>query len=88
MLDLLEAHPTTEGVPALLALYESGPCSNCRCRALELLHTLDTMPAWILREAPFDASADIRQKLTEWATPAASTWRRRTLFPIFGRMSA
>ena len=33
-LDILHAHPTTAGVPALLALYEEGPCSNCRGRAL------------------------------------------------------
>lgn len=66
-LDVLKAHPTANATPALLALYERGPCSNCRLKAVELLHSRGELPDWMLDEARYDSNLDLRDSVTGWA---------------------
>ena len=68
--EVLEAHPSTEGATALLALYEYGPCSLCRTHAVELLYGLNAVPAWMFEECRFDADFDLRAKVETWLTPS------------------
>ena len=69
---VLEAHSTPAGAAALLDLYERGPCSICRAHAVELLHGVDALPAWLADECQFDANLDLRATLTAWRTPSAA----------------
>jgi hypothetical protein len=62
----LEAHPDPEAVPALLTLYDYGPCSLCRERCVDLLHRLDQLPDRILDECQFDANSDLRAKVLSY----------------------
>jgi hypothetical protein len=66
VLDVFEAHPVSEAVPILRTLYQRGPCSNCRMRSVELLHALDQVPGWMLKECSYDANLDTRAMVAEW----------------------
>jgi hypothetical protein len=61
-LRVLQACPTPEAIPALLTLYESGPCSSCRERSVDLLLQLGSLPDHVLDEVPYDANLDLRAK--------------------------
>ena len=65
---VLEAHPSSGGAAALLALYEYGPCSLCRTHAVELLYGLSAVPTWMFEECRFDAVFDLRAKVETWLT--------------------
>ncbi len=61
MREFWKQHPdqTTE-VPMLQSLYEKGPCSFCRERAVEQLIKLDALTDQIRAECAYDANSDIR----------------------------
>ena len=61
MKEFWKNHPdqTTE-VPMLQSLYEKGPCSECRERAVERLIELDALTDQIRAECAYDANSDIR----------------------------
>lgn len=68
LLEVAKAHPLREAVPALLTLYERGPCSMCRLHALEYLREVDTIPAWVAQECRFDANPQIQLLVQSQAT--------------------
>jgi hypothetical protein len=63
---LQEIHPESDPAPALLALYEYGPCSLCRNHAVEMLHDTRQLPDWMLEECYYDADPDIRAMAEGW----------------------
>lgn len=67
ILDLLAAHPAADAAPALLALYEFGPCSVCRGRCVERLHDHRALPDWLVEECQHDADLDLRATAAAWA---------------------
>lgn len=67
--DVVEAHPIAEAAPALLALYERGPCSQCRRSAVDRLRQIAELPAWLGAECRYDASPAIRAMIDEPAGP-------------------
>jgi hypothetical protein len=71
LLDMADARPAPEAVPALLALYERGPCSRCRRRALEFVGTIDTVPARLVAECRYDANPEIRRMFERSADPGS-----------------
>lgn len=60
-LDVLEAHASNEATACLVALYEHGPCTLCRRRAILLLRQVGRLPIWMLAEAGLDASDYLRE---------------------------
>jgi len=60
-LNVFEANPVPEATAALCFVYEHTPCTHCRARAARLLAGLATIPTWILEEAAFDASKEMRK---------------------------
>lgn len=61
ILDIVKSHPDPEAAGALLALYERNPCSMCRARAVQALHSLDQLPAHIFEECQYDSNFDLRE---------------------------
>lgn len=59
--DVFEAHANKEAVPALLNVYERGPCSTCRRRIVEALISLEALPNWMREECKYDANLDLRE---------------------------
>ncbi|SRR5579884_2787069 len=59
--EVVAAHPAPSAAPALLALYERGPCSNCRYGAVVLLQQVASLPAWMVAECRHDANPDLRE---------------------------
>lgn len=66
---LIEANPAPEAMPTLLALYERGRCTLCRCSSVELLLSLGPLPPWMLAEGHYDADSETRSLVTK-ALPA------------------
>jgi hypothetical protein len=54
---ILERDLTPQAVASLLALYENGPCSNCRESFVRFLINLNTIPEWMSLECRYDANA-------------------------------
>jgi hypothetical protein len=63
---LVKKQLSTDVAPALLALYEYGPCSFCRDGAVETLHKTGQIPAWMREECRHDASLDLRDTVRGW----------------------
>lgn len=64
--DLCEMHPDRSAEAALmLALYERGPCSFCRERAVEKLIKLDALAKDLRQECAYDSNEDIRDLVKE-----------------------
>jgi hypothetical protein len=61
--DLCKTNPTIEFAGLMRLVYEHSPCGLCRSRVVESLLKADTAPDWLLREAAFDASEDVRRVL-------------------------
>ena len=57
---LIEANPAPEAMPTLLALYERGRCTICRCSAVERLLSFGPLPPWMLAEGRWDADSETR----------------------------
>jgi hypothetical protein len=66
-LDVLEANPSADAVPVYFALYEHGPCTNCRKKAVERLRGLGMLPDWLLQEARYDAGEYLCEAADAWA---------------------
>ncbi len=60
-LNVFEANAVPEATTALCFVYEHTPCTHCRARAATLLAGLASIPTWILEEAAFDASEEMRK---------------------------
>jgi hypothetical protein len=58
---MFESHPHPDAIPALLTLYEYGPCSFCRHFVVENLHSLNALPDWMIRECAHDSYSDTRE---------------------------
>ena len=56
---VVQAHPAPDAAPALLGLYERGPCSLCRHHGVELLLRVSSVPDWVRAECRHDANPDI-----------------------------
>ena len=54
-------NPSPEGIEPLLLVYKKGPCSMCRCGVVELLHEMDALPDWMIRECVYDAYSETRE---------------------------
>ena len=61
IVDVLKENLLPELVPVLRLLYERGPCTNCRKKAIELLRQLGALPDWLLAECRYDASESLRE---------------------------
>jgi hypothetical protein len=59
--------PAADAVPVLLALYEHGPCTNCRMDAVEMIRRLGALPDWLLEECRYDPSEDLREAADAWS---------------------
>lgn len=66
---LVEANPAPEAAPTLLALYEHGRCTVCRCSAVELLLSLGPLPPWMQVEGRCDADGETRALAAKSPTP-------------------
>ena len=69
---LVEAHPAPESAPTLLALYERGRCTLCRCSAVEMLLSLGPLPPWMLAEGRCDADPETRSLINSALTADAA----------------
>jgi hypothetical protein len=65
--DIAEAHLSADSVAVLGALYEHGPCSFCRWRAVSELRKREQLPAWMLEECRYDANLDLGEAAEAWA---------------------
>ena len=54
---MAKAHPSEDAEPALLYLYEHGPCSICRGGVVRQLRELNHLPAWMHIEFQFDCES-------------------------------
>jgi hypothetical protein len=59
--DIFEVNPSPDAVPALLNIYEYGPCNRCRESVVESLHSLEMMPDWMIEESKHDSNLDLRE---------------------------
>lgn len=57
---LIKINPTPDATPTLLALYEHGRCTVCRCSAVEMMLSLGPLPTWIQAEGRLDADSETR----------------------------
>lgn len=71
IVDVLKENPVPEAVPVLRMLYERGPCTNCRKKAVELLRQLGALPDWLLEECRYDAGEYLRDAADVWARGGA-----------------
>jgi hypothetical protein len=62
---VVAAHPTPAASPALMALYERGPCALCRYGAVQLLQQVASVPSWMYAECRHDADPAIRELVGE-----------------------
>lgn len=69
---LIEANPAPEAIPTLLALYERGRCTLCRCSSVELLLSLGPLPPWVRAEGRYDADSETRSLVTTAVTADAA----------------
>lgn len=60
MLAIFNTIEPADCLPALLELYERGPCSFCRRSVVDLLLKRDLLPDWIRDEARWDANPETR----------------------------
>jgi hypothetical protein len=58
---LFEAHPSPAAAQTLINIYEYGPCSHCRKRIAEDLHSIRLLPDWMRDECRYDANSDLRE---------------------------
>jgi hypothetical protein len=58
---VVEAHPAVEAEPALLLLYENGPCALCRHACVEHLMRLNRFPDWMCAECFYDSYSETRE---------------------------
>ncbi len=56
-----EANPAPELFPALLLIYENGPCSVCRASVVQLLLDADALPDALRDECRYDADEGTRE---------------------------
>ncbi|RYD60392.1 MAG: hypothetical protein EOP83_19500 [Verrucomicrobiaceae bacterium] len=64
LLEMLEnGSPWGPAIP--LYIYEHSPCMHCREHAVEFLIKNQICPQWVLEEAAFDGSEDIRKMVAE-----------------------
>ena len=63
-LDVIEhmAERPEEARAVLLHLYENGPCSTCRGRAVDQLAAMDGIPDWLAEEGRYDAEPRIAER--------------------------
>lgn len=59
--EVFEKYPDSSAINALLNIYEKGPCSFCRFRALRFLASLAALTDDIRRECLYDSNQDIRE---------------------------
>lgn len=64
---LCEQNPTEEYAGLMLFVYENTNCGYCRSRVLKSLLKADAAPGWLLEEAPFCSSEDVRDALNPGA---------------------
>jgi hypothetical protein len=60
VVQLLKDNSAVQAPELALYTYEHSPCQNCRLGAISQLLAWDACPSWLLREARFDASEDVR----------------------------
>ncbi|EFH88665.1 hypothetical protein Krac_10148 [Ktedonobacter racemifer DSM 44963] len=65
-LEIFEAHSTTFCAESLLCIYEYGPCTSCRRRAIQLLLSQHLLPDSIAREARYDSNFAIRELILKY----------------------
>lgn len=65
-----KAHSSPLAVPALLGLYENGPCTFCRSSVVDELAALAPLPQAIGRELAWDANMDTRTYAASSSTPS------------------
>ncbi len=58
---VFEENKTPDSERSMLLLYENGPCSLCRRRAVKQLNELDRTPGWMREEGRWDANLRIRE---------------------------
>ena len=64
-LDIFEAHPGLQNLPALTLLYEHEPCSFCRTSCIRQLIALDAFADWMIAECLHDGRPDTREQTRE-----------------------
>lgn len=58
-------NPLPEGMKPLLAAYDRGPCSVCRCTCLETIQKIGELPDWLIEECQYDAYSETRKMAAE-----------------------
>jgi hypothetical protein len=61
--DIFKINPSPEAAQTFLNVYERCPCSQCRRRFVEILHSLNALPVSLLEECKFDANFDLREQV-------------------------
>ena len=72
-LQVFEAHPKPENVPALTFLYKHDLSGVHRERYVEQLIAFDALPEWILAECLHDGYPYTRKRVREYVTARAKT---------------
>jgi len=58
--DLYKSNQVPESRNAMLFVYETSPCSNCRHKAVAILAATRQLPGWVRDECNYDSSDEIR----------------------------
>lgn len=65
-LNIFEAHPGPQNLPAITLLYEHEPCSFCRGSYTRQLIALDGFADWMIAECLHDGEPDTREQTCEY----------------------
>jgi hypothetical protein len=65
-LEIFEAHSIVACADSLLYIYEYGPCTYCRQRAIQLLLSQHLLPDWLAKEARYDSNFAIRELILKY----------------------
>ena len=65
-LNIFEAHPGPQNLPAITLLYEHEPCSFCRGSCIRQLIALDAFADWMIAECLHDGEPDTREQTREY----------------------
>lgn len=55
LVHILQANPWPELLNVMLFVYETSPCTNCRCEVYQLMSNQSIAPEWVTCEWPHDA---------------------------------
>lgn len=59
-IDVFSNNPLPELLPSLMLVYNQSPCTYCRDKSVDLMHSITDLPHWLIEESVYDANDDLR----------------------------